>query len=100
MHDVALLHVAALLDPDIKGYRLQAWAEPANWNDLLAVLRRLCPGCSSIPADLPNPSHIELTTDTTDCVRLLKRWSRQDGFKTMNEAIRDTLDHWGLLQDT
>ncbi|KAK8087396.1 hypothetical protein PG994_002370 [Apiospora phragmitis] len=35
--DVALLHVAATLDPACNGARLQAWGEHCNMNDILAI---------------------------------------------------------------
>ncbi|RDW59962.1 hypothetical protein BP6252_13049 [Coleophoma cylindrospora] len=35
--DVALLHVAAVLDPGLKNARLQAWAESYGWYDVLAI---------------------------------------------------------------
>ncbi|KAJ7653909.1 NAD-P-binding protein [Mycena polygramma] len=35
--DTARLHVAALIDPSCNGKRIFAYAEPFNWNDVLAV---------------------------------------------------------------
>lgn len=97
VHDVALLHIAALLDAEVNGRRLQAWAEPANWNDLLRTLRKLCPNNTSIASDIPNETNIELTTDTTKCINLLKKWGDQNGFRTTEEAVKDTLAHWKLV---
>ncbi|KAK1253989.1 hypothetical protein MKX08_007984 [Trichoderma sp. CBMAI-0020] len=97
VHDAALLHIAALLDTEVNGCRLQAWAEPANWNDLLRILRKLCPNNTSVASDVPNGTDIELTTDTTECIRLLKKWGDQDEFKTTEEAVQDTLTHWKLV---
>lgn len=94
---MALLHIAALLDPEVKGCRLQAWAEPANWNDLLRTLRKLCPNNTSIASNIPDETNIELTTDTTQCICLLKKWGGQDRFKTTEEAIQDTLTYWNLV---
>lgn len=94
---MALLHIAALLDPEVDGWRLQAWAEPANWNDLLRMLQKFCPNNTSIPSNIPNETNIELTTDTTGCVSLLKKWGDQNGFKTTEEAVKDTLAYWKLV---
>lgn len=94
---MALLHIAALLDPEVNGCRLQAWAEPANWNDLLRTLRKFCPNNTSIASDIPNEANIELTTDTTECISLLKKWGNQNGFKTTEEAVKDTLAYWKLV---
>lgn len=32
--DMALLHVASVLDPNVRGSRLQSWEFTAGWNDL------------------------------------------------------------------
>jgi nucleoside-diphosphate-sugar epimerase len=42
--DTAKLHVAALIEPSVKGERILGYAEPFNWNDLLAIFRRMFPG--------------------------------------------------------
>ncbi|KAG7122570.1 NAD-dependent epimerase/dehydratase terH like protein [Verticillium longisporum] len=63
--DIALLHVAAILDPDIKNARLQAWGHSQHWNDLLAVLRNLRPQEEFIP-DYPDRSLLTISTDFSD----------------------------------
>lgn len=88
--DVALLHVAAILDPDVKNARLQAWADPFNWNDLLAIARRLYPHHQFIE-DLPGMSELSLTTDFTQQLGLLKKWGGQDGWRTLEQTVEDNL---------
>ncbi|KAF4495700.1 Aldehyde reductase 2 [Fusarium agapanthi] len=39
VQDVALVHVAAILDPKVKEARLQTWGHKAHWNDFLPILR-------------------------------------------------------------
>ncbi|KAH8903574.1 NAD(P)-binding protein [Coniochaeta sp. PMI_546] len=88
--DVALLHVAAVLDPDVKNARLQAWAEPFNWNDVLVIMRRLYPDHKFVD-DLPGMSELSLTTDFTQQLSLLKKWGGQDGWRTLEQTVEDNL---------
>jgi nucleoside-diphosphate-sugar epimerase len=46
VRDDAKLHVAALVDPACNGQRIFAYAEPYNWNDVLAIFRKLKPSKS------------------------------------------------------
>ncbi|KAF6218188.1 hypothetical protein HO133_006148 [Letharia lupina] len=49
--DTARLHVAALLDPEVENERILAFAHPYNWNDVLAVLRKIHPD-KNFPTDV------------------------------------------------
>ena len=89
--DVATLHVAAVLDPDLKDARIQAWGRGFNWNDLLAILRQLKPDREFIQ-DFPNPQHLELSTDFKQSLALLQKWGQQDGWKPLAETIADNLE--------
>jgi len=95
--DVGLLHVAAVLDPEVKNARLQAWAQGCNWNDILAIMRRLYPEHKFID-DIPGQSLPSLTTDFTLQLRLLKKWAGQDGWRTLEQTVVDDLEGiiaWG-----
>lgn len=43
VRDTARLHVAALLDPNVKAERIFAFATEYNWTDVLTILRKLRP---------------------------------------------------------
>lgn len=88
--DVALLHVAAVLDDKVKSARLQAWAQPCNWNDILAIMRKLHPQ-QEFMQDLPNNSRLTLSTDFNQPLGLLKKWAHQDGWKSLEETIADNM---------
>ncbi|KAI3572614.1 hypothetical protein IWW34DRAFT_708086 [Fusarium oxysporum f. sp. albedinis] len=89
--DAALLHVAAILDPDTKNARLQAWADPTNWNDLLAIMRRLDPKKKYMD-DLDGMQKMSLSTDFSEPLALVKKWANQNGFRTLEQTIKDNLD--------
>lgn len=92
--DVALLHVAAILDPKINNERLQAWAENCNWNDILAIMRRLYPQRHFID-DLPGQQRLSISTDLTLSLHLLKKWGNQAGWRTLEQTIKDNVELLG-----
>ncbi|KAL1858997.1 hypothetical protein VTK73DRAFT_7715 [Phialemonium thermophilum] len=99
MRDVALLHVAAALDPTVDNARIQAWAQPFNWNDILAILRKLYPNRTFVDdlPGLPDKSEVQLTTDVSEALALLKKWGGQDGWISLEETVADSvrpLDKW------
>jgi hypothetical protein len=88
--DVALLHVAAILDPEVKNARLQAWAQPCVWNDILAIMRKLYPQRKFID-DLPDAPLPALSTDFSQPLHLLQKWGHQDGFKSLEQMVAENL---------
>lgn len=88
MKDVASLHVAAILDPEVNSQRLQAWAENCNWNDILAILRRLYPKRHFID-DLPDMTKLSITSDFTLPLALLKKWAGQSGWRTLEQTVKE-----------
>ncbi|GAD99542.1 NAD dependent epimerase/dehydratase, putative [Paecilomyces variotii No. 5] len=86
--DVALLHVAAILDLEVNNQRLQAWAENCNWNDILAILRRLYPDRHFVD-DLPGMTKLSITSDFTLPLALLEKWAGQAGWRTLEQTIKD-----------
>lgn len=91
VRDVALLHVAALLDPSIEGTRLPAWGYEFNWNDILKILQQLDPG-KALPAALDNPGEFNGTADVAQAKHALKRWGGQDDFISLEKGVIDTLN--------
>ena len=88
--DAALLHAAAVLDPEVKNARVQAWAVACNWNDILAIMRRQCPERKFID-DLPGQSQLTITTDFSQPLALLKKWGGQEGWRTLEETVADNM---------
>lgn len=86
--DVALLHVAAILDPHVSDERLQAWADKCNWNDILAIMRKLYPQRHFID-DLPGMAKLDITTDLALPLALLNKWGHQTGWRTLEQTVED-----------
>ncbi|KAK0708693.1 hypothetical protein B0H67DRAFT_648723 [Lasiosphaeris hirsuta] len=89
--DAAQLHVAAVIDPEVKHERLQAWADTTNWNELLAIMRRQYPDKKFID-DLPGLGKLSLTTDFAQPLGLLRKWAGQDGWRKLEETVADNME--------
>ncbi|KAL2857312.1 NAD(P)-binding protein [Aspergillus pseudoustus] len=50
--DVALLHLAGLIHPDVQNERLFAFGNPFSWNKVLSIFRKEFPG-RQLPGQLP-----------------------------------------------
>ncbi len=91
---MAALHVAAVLDPAVENRRMQAWNVACTWNDVLAAMRRLYPHHDPpfvddfVPADTPP---LNLTTDLSLPLALLKKWYGQDGWRSLDDSVADEL---------
>jgi hypothetical protein len=91
VEDIAILHVAVILDPEIKNARLHTWGNLIHWNEFLAILRNLRPQKEFIP-DYPDPKYLLLSTDQSLSLALLKKWAGQDGWKPMKDSIAENVE--------
>ncbi|KAF4957607.1 hypothetical protein FSARC_11246 [Fusarium sarcochroum] len=91
IEDIATLHVAATLDPEVKNARLQTWGHSTNWNEFLAILRKLRPE-KEFMADYPDPYYLTISTDQSESVALLKKWAGQDGWKSLEDSISEGIE--------
>lgn len=85
-----MIHVAAILDPEVKNERIYIWGHNTNWNDHLAILRDLKPELDF----MPNTSvrhHLTMSVDQTKAVALLKKWAGQDGLKSLEDMIEENI---------
>ena len=95
VRDVALLHVAALLDTTVKHRRVHAWSAPFNYNDILTILRKLHPEKKFID-DRDGMGKMLATVDDSLGRELLRRWGkdRRQGEEWIGfeQGIRDTIE--------
>ncbi|KAK1450474.1 hypothetical protein CMEL01_07810 [Colletotrichum melonis] len=90
--DVALLHVAAMLDPAVQKARVQAWGNSAHWNEFLAILRETRPDHAFIE-DYPETFHLAVSIDQSEGLSLLKKWAGQEGWRTLRDGIVDSVSN-------
>jgi hypothetical protein len=86
VEDVAILHLIALINPDVKSERVFAYAEPWNWNQMLAIFRKNFPD-KKFHDDFPGIGKDITTIAQRDrAVGLLKEFGR-DGFTGLEESL-------------
>ncbi|KAJ0278236.1 hypothetical protein COL940_007355 [Colletotrichum noveboracense] len=95
VQDVAILHLAAALNPDCSGERLQAWGEHCNMNDILAILRRVYPN-RNIMDDFNNQTKLKVTADSERPLALLRKWGGQDGWTSLEKSAINEME--GVLK--
>jgi len=88
VRDDAKLHVAALIDPACNGQRIFAYAEPYNWNDVLAIFRKLKPNKSFL-ADRDDGRDLS-EVPNAEAEELLKKHYGH-GWTGLEESIRENL---------
>ncbi|KAL4884466.1 hypothetical protein BJY04DRAFT_8994 [Aspergillus karnatakaensis] len=93
--DVALVHVAAVLDPDVRNARIQSWGHSAHWNEVLAIMRKLRPQREFVDY-YPDPHHLQVTVDQSKAVALLKKWSERPDkseWISLEDSIFDNINN-------
>ena len=88
---MATIHVAAVLDTEVKNARLQTWGHSAHWNDILAILRRLRPQRKFVDGH-PDPQHLKVSVDQGESLALLEKWSSgsrsgKGGWTPLEESV-------------
>ncbi|KAI4797303.1 NAD(P)-binding protein [Aureobasidium sp. EXF-8845] len=93
VQDTARLHVAALIDADIKNERVFAFAEPYNWNSVLAAMRKARPD-AKIPEDLKdNSKDLSKVLPKARAEEILKKNFGQNSFIGLEESIKANIDN-------
>ena len=88
VRDTARLHVAALVDPDVKDERIFAFAEPYTWNTILAALRKVRPD-KQVPEDRKdNSKDLSRVLPKPRAEEILKKNFGQNGFTGLEESIK------------
>lgn len=93
VRDDAKLHVAALVDEDVKSERIFAFAHTVNWNQLLGVMRKLRPQ-AKIAEDLRDDSKdLSTVTERPRAVAILKKNFGQSDWTPLEESIKANIAH-------
>jgi hypothetical protein len=91
VEDVALLHVAAILDSSLDNERIHAWSDDFIWNDILAIFRKLQPGRKFID-DLPDVARMKGTVDDKLTKALLRKWGNQESPLGLERSVKDAIE--------
>lgn len=92
--DAALLHLAALTLDDLQNERLLGFAFRFSWNEILGIFRKVHPERTFM--DDVDEMLDRGTVDNAKEVEILKRMGRNNGFKTLEESIKEWIP--GMLE--
>ncbi|WAO84716.1 Rhodanese domain-containing protein [Fusarium falciforme] len=76
--DVASIYVAATIDPDVKGSRIQVLAGSLNWNDCLAIMRTAYPTVEFPDDFVPGNPTLTYKIEQDIALGLLRKWAGRD----------------------
>lgn len=91
VRDNARLHAALAIDTSYNKERVLAYAENYNWNKILAIARCIRPDLDT-PADIDSKSEDLSIVDTKLALEILKKRFGQDGWISLEESLRGTLE--------
>lgn len=93
VRDVAILHVAALLAPDVNGERIWAAAHLVHIDEILQIWREEFPEKKdTLPKDLGYPKAPKQVIDTTRSEELLQRFAGR-GWIDLRTTLVDNVKH-------
>ncbi|RDL33753.1 NAD(P)-binding Rossmann-fold containing protein [Venustampulla echinocandica] len=91
VQDTGLVHVAALINPEVANERILAMAEPFNCNDILRIFRKLRPDHKFIDDYQDDSVRDRSTVSNERAVKLLK-YMGKDGWTSLEESIKVTIE--------
>ncbi|KAJ9615281.1 hypothetical protein H2200_001356 [Cladophialophora chaetospira] len=92
VQDTGRVHVGALIFPDVNGERLYDFAYPFNWNDILAIYRKLYPNEEFLD-DIPDLGKDLSKVTNGRAEELVKRFGRP-GWTNLEDTVRDAVESW------
>ncbi|KAF4968337.1 hypothetical protein FSARC_4283 [Fusarium sarcochroum] len=90
--DVALIHVAAALDPAVKGQRIQVLAKSFTWNTCLDLLRKACPSRKFIDNFIAGDPKLTYKIENDIAPGLLQKWAGRDWI-SLETSVTEMVDY-------
>ena len=90
--DTAILHVSALIHSDVNSERLYGFAEPWNFNQLLAVFRKLYPQ-KSFSENLENLGVDKMSVPNQRAEEVLG-WIKGAGWDRLEDSLTEMSKEW------
>jgi hypothetical protein len=92
VRDNARIHVGALISPGVQNQRLFTYAQPYNYNDILATLRSLYPNKQFV-ADVPNLGKDLSHVPNESAKNILPGFGQFD-WTAMENSLKESLDEY------
>ncbi|KAJ4245730.1 hypothetical protein NW762_013854 [Fusarium torreyae] len=89
--DVAVIYVAAAVDPDVEGRRIQVLAKSFNWNNALAIMRVAYPDADLEDDFIPGDPVLSYKIENDIAPELLQKWAGRKWID-LETTITETID--------
>ncbi|KAF5572271.1 NADPH-dependent aldehyde reductase [Fusarium pseudocircinatum] len=90
--DVAIIHVAAAIDPGVQGQRIQVLASSFTWNDCLDILRNAYPNRSFVDNFISGDSKLIYNIENDIALDLLQKWAGR-GWISLEASVTEIVDY-------
>ena len=91
--DAARIHLcAAVLDQGLENERIFAFAGPYSWNDVIDIFARLRPDMKTELEKDPKEGKDLSKVPNELGAKLLKKWFGQDGYKSLEQSLKENLE--------
>ncbi|KAF5612862.1 secretory lipase [Fusarium subglutinans] len=94
--DVAIIHVAAAIDPGVQGQRIQVLAPSFTWNDCLDILRKSYPNRSFVDNFISGDPKLMYNIENDIALGLLQKWAGR-GWISLESSVTEVFQP-GTLQ--
>ena len=93
VEDTALLHVAAMIDPEIQGERILSYAQPFNWSIVAGIFKHLAPKGRKLPDPIDGEGTDLMIIPNERGAEILKRFDvkKGKGWTGLEESLRKTI---------
>ncbi|KAL6400085.1 hypothetical protein AUP68_15777 [Ilyonectria robusta] len=88
--DNAIVHVAAAIDPDVKGSRIQVQANSFTLNDALAIMREAYPSDDFVEDFIVGNPKLEYHIENDIAPSLIQKWAGR-GWLDLKQGVIETL---------
>ena len=93
VRDTARLHVAGVIDPDIKNERIFAFSETYTWNQILGILRKLRPKHKLVEDIADNSEDLSTVVPKPRAEAILKKNFGQAQFIGLEASLKENIAH-------
>lgn len=90
--DVAVIHVAAAIDPEVQGQRIQVLALSFTWNDCLGILRSAYPNRSFVDNFISGDPKLIYNIENDTALDLLKKWAGR-GWISLEASVTEVVEY-------
>lgn len=90
--DVAIIHVAAAIDPEVHGRRIQVLAASFTWNDCLDILRSAYPNRNFVDNFISGDRKLIYNIENDIALDLLQKWAGR-GWISLEASVTEVVDY-------